>query len=375
MDKRQLYGVFKTAFLDWLEDNATLRAAALTFFIIIPLPTLLLIIVVIFTAFLGETQAVQIVVQQITALAGPSVAELFRQLLISSASPFSSVWTALVVIGFSVGGAIGTFAVLRDTMNCIWEVTLPKGKPLWRRSREKIAPFILVTALGLIVIVWTGLTTVLFDAIKQFSFNAILTLIGLEIAQVLSSFAVAALLLAIIYKVIPEATVHWRDIALATLIASVAFTVANYVFGFYVQTFVVTTVGGAAGALLIILLWIFVLNLILLYGAEVSKVYAVTVGTHSPANLPAPVQKVIEPLQKIGGKIEQATKEEVVKTDEAEQPEQELVSERGHITGLAAAEKAEPQPATEEETVVAKSDEGDIEFELKIKKPKKQPTG
>jgi hypothetical protein len=259
-------------------------------------------------------------------------------------------------------------------MNCIWEVTLPKGKPLWKRSREKVVPFVLVTVLGLIVIIWTGLTAVLFDAIREFSFNAILTFVGLEIAQVLSSFAVAFLLLAIIYKIIPEATVHWQDIALATLIASIAFTIANYIFGFYVQTFVVTTVGGAAGALLIILLWVFVLNLILLYGAEVSKVYAVTVGTHSAANLPAPVQKVIEPLQRIGGRIEQASKEEVVKTDEGTaQPERELVAKNGHQTGLPAAEKPAPQPQVEEETIVAKADEGNIEFQLKIKKPKKKP--
>jgi uncharacterized BrkB/YihY/UPF0761 family membrane protein len=313
------------------------------------------------------------VVQQITALAGPSVADLFRQLLVSSASPFSSVWTALVVIGFSVGGAIGTFAVLRDTMNCIWEVTLPKGEPLWKKGREKVVPFVLVTALGLIVIVWTGITTALFDAIRQFSFNAILTLIGLEIAQILSSFAIALLLLAIIYKMIPEATVHWRDIALATLIAGIAFTVANYIFGFYVQTFVVTTVGGAAGALLIILLWIFVLNLILLYGAEVSRAYAVMVGTHKAANLPAPVQKVIEPLQRIGQRIEHATKEDVVKTEAAtSQPERELVAQSGHTAGLPAAKAPTPQPLFEEETVVGRADEGNIEFELKIKKPKKK---
>lgn len=381
MDKRQLYSIFKTAFLDWLEDNATLRAAALTFFIIIPLPTLLLIIVAIFTVFIGEAQAVQIVVEQISALAGPSVADLFRQLLVSSASPFSSVWTALVVIGFSVGGAIGTFAVLRDTMNCIWEVKLPKGEPLWKRGREKVVPFLLLTLLGLVVILWTALTKALFDAIRDYSFNAVLTFIGLETAQILSSFAIAVLLLALIYKVIPEATVHWQDVTLATIVTSIAFTIANYVFGFYVQTFVVTTVGGAAGALLIILLWIFVLNLILLYGAEASKVYAVTVRTHSAANLPEPVQKVFEPLQKLGGRIEHAAKEEVVIDDVSTKPEREIVAEEGHQVISAPATKevtppAQPKPPSksivDEKVVTVKADQGNIEFSLKIKKPKKK---
>jgi membrane protein len=382
MDKRQLYNIFKMAFLDWLEDNATLRAAALTFFIIIPLPTLLLIIVGIFTVFIGEAQAVQIVVEQIAALTGPAVADLFRQLLASSASPFSSVWTALVVIGFSVGGAIGTFSVLRDTMNCIWEVKLPKGDPLWKRGREKAVPFLLVTALGLVVILWTALTRALFDAIREYSFNAVLTFIGLEAAQILSSFAVAALLLAMIYKVIPEATVHWQDVALATLVASIAFTVANYVFGFYVQTFVVTTVGGAAGALLIILLWIFVLNLIVLYGAEVSKVYAVNVRTHSATNLPESVQKVFEPLQKMGGRIEHVIKEDVIIDDVSAKPERESVAEEDHqaIPAPTASNEvtapAQPKPSpvsTVEETAIAvKADEGNKRSCLKSRSTRKK---
>ncbi len=346
MNKNQLYSVFKWAFLDWLEDNAILRAAALTFFIIIPLPTLLLIIVEVFTVFIGETQAVQIVVEQIASLAGPAVADLFRQLLASSESPLSSVWTALVVIGFSVGGAIGTFAVLRDTMNCIWEVKLSKGEPLWKRGREKVVPFLLVTALGLVVIVWTALTRTLFDAIRAYSFNAALTFIGLEVAQVLSSFAVALLLLAIIYKVIPEAKVHWQDVALATIVTSIAFTVANYIFGLYVQTFVVTTVEGAAGALLVILLWIFVLNLILLYGAEVSKVYAVKVRAHSTADLP-------------GGIVAQAAKEDVIIYDESAKLATEIVGKKSH--------KAISAPASTD----AKSEATGKEFLLKIKKPKK----
>jgi uncharacterized BrkB/YihY/UPF0761 family membrane protein len=129
-----------------------LRAAALTFFIILPLPTLLLIVIAIFAQFWGQTQAIQILTLQISAVVGPSVASLFEQLLSNAASPFNSIWTAIVVIGFSFGGAIGAFSVLRDTMNCIWEVRVPKGRPLWKRIRKTIGPFVLVSSLGLIVI-------------------------------------------------------------------------------------------------------------------------------------------------------------------------------------------------------------------------------
>ena len=330
MNARELYGIFKTAFLDWLEDSATLRAAALTFFIILPLPTLLLIVTAIFGLFLGQEQAIQILVAQITAVVGPAVAQLFSQLITNTASPFTSAWTAVVVVGFSIGGAIGAFSVLRDTMDCIWEVTLPKGQPLWKRVRQKIVPFALVSALGLIVIAWTTIAGGIFNAIMSLSINQFLTLIAIEIAQFVLSFVVTTVLLAVIYKTIPEAKVHWQDVALAAAVTGIAFTITNYIFGVYIQAFVVTTVAGAAGALLIILLWIFVLNQIVLFGAEISKVYATTVGTHSRKHLPAAIQKLVEPLRKADEKFEGATKEDVVKTVEPKKPEKQAVTEEGH---------------------------------------------
>jgi len=315
MNRRELYRIFSASFKDWVEDAATIRAAALTFFIILPLPTLLLLAVGIFAVFFGQNQAINIVILQISAVVGPAVAGLFKELLVSTGSPFTSVWTATIVIGFSIGGAIGAFSVLRDTMDCIWEVTLPAKLPLWKRVRQKIVPFALVSALGLIVIAWTAIASSLFNAITIFSVNDDLTHITVTIVQVILSFLVATLLLAIIYKTIPEAKVHWQDTALAAISTGIAFTITNYAFGTYISTFTPTTVAGAAGALLIILLWIFALNQIVLFGAEVSKVYATTVGTHSKKHMvPTSLEKIVKPIQKVGEKVEDGIKEDVVNT-------------------------------------------------------------
>ena len=317
MNKKDLFALFKTSFKDWLADNAILRAAALTFFIILPLPSLLLIIVSIFALFYGQTQATQIVIQQITALAGPSVAELFSQLLSSSTSPFSSVWTAVTVVGFSLGGAIGAFAVLRDTMDVIWEVRPPKTRSLSARLSQRIGPFVLVSALGLIVIAWTGLTTSVFSAITLYSMSETLTLISVTITQIALSFGLSSLLLAITYKLIPQVKVHWKDVILPAVVTSIAFIVTNYVIGIYIQIFTVTTVIGAAGSLLIILLWIFILNQIVLFGAEVSKVFASTFGPHPKEHLPASVEKIVRSIETAGERIEQLTKGTVNETTKA----------------------------------------------------------
>ncbi len=308
MNRNQLVDLFLTSFKGWAGDNAPIRAAALTFFIILPLPSLLLIVVTLLAQFYGQSQATQQLVQLISSLAGPVVAQLFNELLASATSPFTSVWAAITVVGFSLAGAIGTFAILRDTMNVVWAVKLPQTKKISVRVRDTIGPFLLVSSLGLVVIAGTVISEALFDAIKFYSINGTLTLITLTATQILLSFGLSTLLFAIIYKVLPERRVHWEDVAFPAILAGVAFTVVNYVLGWYIQTFHVSTIAGAAGSLLIILLWIYILNQIMLFGAEISKVYATTVGPHPSFHLSGKAEKLLESFEKVDEQIEVATK-------------------------------------------------------------------
>ena len=231
MKRKEVFRLFKTSFKGWLANDATLRAAALTFFIILPLPSLLLIDQSFFAQFYGQNLATQLLTQQITSFAGPAVAELFRELLSSATSPFTSLWAAFTIIVFSLAGAIGTFAVLRDTMDVIWEAKSLKKPSLKTRIRQRIGPFIVVSALGVIVIAWTGIATILLGAIKLFSISETFTLIAVQISQVILSFSLATLLFALIYKVIPIVKVHWIDVFLPAVVTSIAFTITNYVLG------------------------------------------------------------------------------------------------------------------------------------------------
>jgi membrane protein len=305
MNRKNVVELFATSFRDWQEDSIPVRAAALTFFIILPLPSLLLIVVTIFEVFYGKTQALQFLIQLISLVTGPAVADLFRTLLSSALSPFSSVWTAFTIIVFSVGGAIGAFAVLRETMDTIWGYKALRRRKLVNRIRRWIGPFVVVSSLGLIVIASTAIATLIFDGIRALPINLVLTRISLSILEILFSFIVSTLLFAIIYKVIPEAKVHWRDVVLASSVAGLAFTVANYIIGTYIATFTVTTIVGTAGSLFIILLWIYILNQIALFGAEVSRVYATTFGSHAKEHVVMqiiPMEKPIEPEIKEQGK-------------------------------------------------------------------------
>jgi membrane protein len=117
---------------------------------------------------------------------------------------------------------------------------------LGSRIKEKIGPFAIVSVLGLIVVAWTALVNPLFTVIIAYTINGSLTAFALAVAQILLSFAVSTMLFAITYKMIPQAKVHWKDVGLAAISTGIAFTVLNYIFGEYIQTFTVTTIVGAA---------------------------------------------------------------------------------------------------------------------------------
>ena len=220
------------------------------------------------------------------------------------------------------------------------------------------------------MIVWTGVASRLFNLITLYSINDTLTIVALTAAEVLLSFGVSTLLLAIIYKMIPQATVHWHDVGLASIVTGVAFTVANYIFGSYVQTFPITTVAGAAGSLLIILLWIFVLNQIVLFGAEVSKTYATTVGVHARQHLPSSVKNIIEPITRAGQAIEHATKgpvEPTTKSEDKKEPSEQVPT--APKTPASEEAKQEPQLPPEQ---TEDHQHGSIEVNIKVKLPPKE---
>ena len=282
MNRKEFLEIAKSAFRKWLKHDASLRAAALTFFITLPLPSLLLIILAILSQIYGQAEALQALIQQVNLIAGPAVANLTSQLLEAVKTPFTSVFASITTVVFTIGGAIGAFGVLQDNMNEMWGVVPPKKLSLMKTIKHKIGPFLLVSSLGFAIMVWTGITTVLLGLISfalgplaSSAFSAIL-----RVAQLGLSFALATLLFAVIYKQIPDLPIRWGDIRLAAIITGLVFTVTNYLIGIFIGVFTITSVTGAAGSLMILLLWIFLINEFILYGAAFSKAYVEYANSH-----------------------------------------------------------------------------------------------
>jgi membrane protein len=289
VNRQQFFGMLLQSFGKWSSHDATLRAGALTFFTIMPLPSLMLIAAAALAQIYGQGQGIQLLIQQITSFAGPTVAGLFSAVIAEAASPLTSFFGSLIAIVFALAGALGAFSVLQKSLNVIWEI-----KPRKKRKKQ-ISPFLLILGVGILVVAWTAFYTVFFNAVNI----ALSPLLGgfapwlLRGLQVVGSLGLGTLLFAIIFKVLPETDVEWGDVSLAAFITSIMFTFLNYLFGLYLS-FSYSTLAGTAGTLIFLFFWVFITNLFVLFGGEFSKVYADSLGSNKdkPKAVENPVKRV-----------------------------------------------------------------------------------
>ncbi len=279
MKLKEFVAISRVTFSRWRLHKVPLRASALAFFAIFPLPSLLLILVAILGLRFGHTAAFHQVIQQVSLLAGPAIAGLVTQILESASNPFASLFTSVMSVVFALVGAAGAFGVLQESMNTIWEAHAPSQKRFIERITYNIIPLLLVSILGFIVFVWTSITSVIFALIDFVFKPSFVVSVIVETSNLVLGFLLAFLLFAIIYKIVPDTKIEWKDVVLASVISAFIFVLSNLIFLIYVPLFSSSTAFGAAGSLMLLLLWIYIVSHFLLFGAEFSRAYAEGVGS------------------------------------------------------------------------------------------------
>jgi membrane protein len=281
LNSKQAVTITKLAFRSWIGNGTSSHAAALAFFMVMPLPSLLLMLTQVSGLIYGQPMALQILLGQINALMGPSVSDMISKILVGQENPFTNTMGSAVGIAFAIFGAIGAFAVLQDILNTIWNVEPAKCPSLLTRLRKRIVPFLMVIAVGTIAFGWAAMSILLADALDIYLEPVVGSGIAILIdaTQPVSSFVLLALLFAFIYRQVPDVKVAWRDVWLAAIIVAVSATALDTLFSFYIHVFPVTSISGAAGSLIILLLWVFIVNEAILFGAQFSKIYAYTAGS------------------------------------------------------------------------------------------------
>ena len=275
----------KETVLAFIDDEALSRGAAIAFYTVTSIAPVLLIVIAIAGLVFGRDAAENAIIEQLSGLMGQQTAEVLQAAVANAASKTSGIWATLIGIATLIITASGVFGEMQTALNVIWKAE-PKGTTVSRLIRARAASLGLVVVLGFLLMVSLVASTALtafgdyLNALLPFG-KIILTVLNGVLSILLISFLFAA-----IYKVLPDRDLQWRDVAVGAVATAILFTIGKSLISWYIGSSAVASSFGAAGALIILLLWVYYSAQIFLLGAEFTKIYANTRGSKQNAPIP-----------------------------------------------------------------------------------------
>jgi membrane protein len=263
----------------FIEDEALTRGAAIAFYTVTSIGPVLFIVVALAGLVFGEAAAQGAIAQQLGSLMGQQSADLLQTTIQNASGKSAGFLAAAIGIVTLVITASGVFTEMQYTLNIIWRAE-PRGTTLSRLIRARATSLALVGTLGFLLLVSLVVST-LISALSSY-INAYLPF-GRLVLQTLSfvmSFGLITLLFGAIYKVLPDRRIEWHDVLIGALATALLFTIGKSLISLYIGSSAVASSYGAAGSLIVVLLWIFYSVQIFLLGAEFTKVYASHHGSH-----------------------------------------------------------------------------------------------
>ena len=269
-----IWKLLSATYTKWTADHAQGLGAALAFYAIFSLAPLLLIVIAIAGSVFGQEAAQGEIIGQIQGLVGEESAKAIQTMLEEARKPAAGIIATVVAIVLLFLGATGVFAQLQEALNIIWRVEAKPEQGMWKILKDRFISLLAVLGTGfllLISLVISAALSAIGTTLEQF-----LPVPGflLQLINFLVSFAIVTLLFAMIYKLLPDRSIQWSDVWIGAIITSLLFTIGKFVIGVYLGKSDVGIAYGAAGSLVVMLMWVYYASQIFLFGAEFTAVYA-----------------------------------------------------------------------------------------------------
>jgi membrane protein len=272
---QNLWNVARETVANWSQHDASTHSAAIAYFSLFSLAPLLILIVAVAGWAFGAAAAQGEIQRELGRFIGTDAAAAVQSLVAASARPQTGRIAAWISVATLLVTATGVLIQLQDTLNTVWEVTPKPGFFLKRLLRKRLLCFGLILGAGALLLFSLAASAGLafLQHILEARFEIGLSkLVGG--ADVVLSWLLMALLLAMVYRLLPDVEIGWREVAWGSAVTSVLFTLGKYAIGFYLQRTGVTSTYGAAGSLVLVLVWIYYSSLIFLLGAEFTRVHS-----------------------------------------------------------------------------------------------------
>jgi membrane protein len=275
----QLWTFLKDTFTAWSRDKVPRHGAALAYYTVLSLVPLLVVIIAMIGLIFGREAAQGYILEQIGSLVGPQSAEAIKEMIQRASQPSSGIVATLVATGTLLAGASGVFAQLQDSLNSLWGVEPKEGRGIWGVIRDRFVSVGALLGTGFLLLVSLVLSAAVSAVGKWFGGWLPAPEVLLQGLELVISLAVITGLFALIFKVLPDAKVGWGDVWVGAFLTALLFTIGKFAIGLYLGKSDVGSAYGAAGSLVILLVWVYYSSQILLFGAEFTQVYANKLGS------------------------------------------------------------------------------------------------
>jgi membrane protein len=283
----QSWQLLRETFAEWNKDGAHVLGAALAFYTLFSLAPLLIILTVVAGYFLGQEAVQADLVVRLAEYVGQENAHSIMTVIQNTYSPGSGRFATAMAIILMLFGSSTVFIMLKNALNHIWAITRSVNG-FFALVLDRLKSFVVVITVGLLLFISMVLKSLLaafYETISRF-----LAVPGFVLDIIDSGFSLLfiSVLFAILYKVLPDARVSWMYAARGAIVSALLFSIGNVFVGLYLTRQTVASAYGAAGSLVVILLWVYYSALIIFLGAEFTQVYARRFGQSPETTVPPP---------------------------------------------------------------------------------------
>jgi membrane protein len=278
---KKYLSLFKQTFLEFNADKVPRLGAALAYYTIFSIAPLLLIAIAMAGLVFGREAAQGEIFGQLRSVLGANSAQMVQSMVANAAKPKSGTIATVLGIVTLILGASGVFGQLEDALNTIWDVAPKKNAGIMRMLKARFLSAAMVFGIGFLLLVSLIIDAVISAAGKYAGHRLPGGEVIWQTLEQLVSLAVVTVLFAAIFRFLPDLRIAWRDVWLGAALTSVLFVIGKVVLGIYFGKSAVGSSYGAAGSLVLVLLWVYYSAQILLFGAEFTQVYARAHGSHA----------------------------------------------------------------------------------------------
>ncbi|MBA2250838.1 MAG: YihY/virulence factor BrkB family protein [Chitinophagaceae bacterium] len=290
-----MWEVLKNCFNGFLDNKITKLSASLAFYTVFSLGPLLIVILFLCGLFYGQDAVQGTIYKQMEGFVGHDTALQLQQLIKSAAISGKSNVAAIIGMVTLLIGATTVFAEIQDSINMIWGLKVKPKAGLWKLIKTRLLSFGVIGSLGFLLLVSLSITALIEGLSKRLQAHFPgATIMLFYILNLIITFGVVTVLFCIIFKVLPDAKVKFKDVFAGAVATAILFMLGKFAISFYISKSNVGSTYGTAGSLIILILWIYYSSMILYFGAEFTKAYALKYGAAIHPNEYAVIATTIE---------------------------------------------------------------------------------